>query len=337
MRTIKTLAILLAAALGLSGCSGNGMNIKSSVSGKAGEVVVVTGKGSWESEASGAIRSVLATDYPFLPQKEPSFTLINISENAFSSIFQKHRNIVLLRTGENFPEPKMAIQEDIWAAPQTVITFSAPDEAQATALILENRELLFNTLEQAERNRVIRNSIKYEEVSLRSLVNQKFGGSPYFPKGYSLKKQTDDFVWISYETTYTNQGIFIYTIPYADSTSLQPERILEGMNRVMQQYVPGMIDNSYMTISNHLTPEMQWIRYKKMDFARIRGLWEVQNDFMGGPFIAHIFYNPKMRNLLVLEGFVYCPRYDKRNYLRQVESILYSFSWDNEIKKRAEE
>ena len=336
MKTIKLLFILLTAAT-ISGCSGKGINLKSSVSGKAGEVVVVTNKGNWDTEAGAALKSVLAVDYPFLPQKEPSFTLINIPENSFSSIFQKHRNIVILKTGENFTEPKMNIQDDIWAAPQTVVNISAPTEAEAAALILEKKDLLFNTLEQAERNRIIRNSIKYEELSLRKLVNKEFGGSPYFPKGYSLKKQADNFLWISYETTYTNQGIFVYSFPYKDSTSLQLENILDGMNEVMEKYVPGMIDNSYMTISNYQMPQMKWMRYKKMDFAEIRGFWEVQNDFMGGPFVAHIFYDKKTNNLLVLEGFVYSPRYDKRNYLRQVESIIYSFSWDNEITKRTEE
>lgn len=336
MKTIKLLFILLTAAT-ISGCSGKGINLKSSVSGKAGEVVVVTNKGNWDTEAGAALKSVLAVDYPFLPQKEPAFTLINIPENSFSSIFQKHRNIVILKTGENFTESKINIQDDIWAAPQTVVNISAPTEAEAAALILEKKDLLFNTLEQAERNRIIRNSIKYEELSLRKLVNKEFGGSPYFPKGYSLKKQADNFLWISYETTYTNQGIFVYSFPYKDSTSLQLENILDGMNEVMEKYVPGMIDNSYMTISNYQMPQMKWMRYKKMDFAEIRGFWEVQNDFMGGPFVAHIFYDKKTNNLLVLEGFVYSPRYDKRNYLRQVESIIYSFSWDNEITKRTEE
>jgi hypothetical protein len=33
-----------------------------------------------------------------------------------------------------------------------------------------------------------------------------------------------------------------------------------------------------------------------------------------------------------MEAFVYAPRYDKRSYLRQVESILYSFEWKNNEK-----
>jgi hypothetical protein len=35
----------------------------------------------------------------------------------------------------------------------------------------------------------------------------------------------------------------------------------------------------------------------------------------------------------VVEGFVYAPRYDKRDYIRQVESILYSFDWKEDFGK----
>ena len=41
--------------------------------------------------------------------------------------------------------------------------------------------------------------------------------------------------------------------------------------------------------------------------------------------------NPK--EIIVVEGFVYAPRYDKRDYIRQVESILYSFDWEEEFGK----
>ena len=36
--------------------------------------------------------------------------------------------------------------------------------------------------------------------------------------------------------------------------------------------------------------------------------------------------------MIFMEGFVYAPKYDKRLYLRQVESILYSFEWEKEKK-----
>ena len=54
---------------------------------------------------------------------------------------------------------------------------------------------------------------------------------------------------------------------------------------------------------------------------------------MGGPFIDHIFYDKSGKNLIFLECFVYAPRYDKRNYLRQVESIIYSFEWEEDFSR----
>ena len=62
-------------------------------------------------------------------------------------------------------------------------------------------------------------------------------------------------------------------------------------------------------------------------YGEMRGLWEVHKDYMGGPFISHSFYSPDGKDIIVLEAFVYAPKYDKRNYLRQVESIIYSFEW----------
>jgi hypothetical protein len=72
------------------------------------------------------------------------------------------------------------------------------------------------------------------------------------------------------------------------------------------------------------------MRYKGRDFAEIKGLWDVHNDFMGGPFVAHAFYSKDGKDIIVLMAFVYAPRYDKRHYLRQVESILYSYEWAKE-------
>ena len=103
---------------------------------------------------------------------------------------------------------------------------------------------------------------------------------------------------------------------------------------MMQENVPGMVENSYMTISSEVTPGLEVMKYKNRNFVEMRGLWEVKNDFMGGPFVIHAFYdknNPK--EIIVVEGFVYAPRYDKRDYIRQVESILYSFDWKEDFGK----
>ena len=332
MRALKFMILALAAFLAIS-CKDDGTLVKQNVGGKAGEIIIVANKAEWESEPGNELRSILAAQYPYLPQSEPSYTLINIPHKSFTSLFEYHRNIIILKVEANL-EAKFTAVEDVWAAPQTVIMITAPTKEEAVKVIADNSEQLFNIINQAERNRIMRNSKRYEDIALRQFVADKFGGSPYFPKGYSLKKQTDNFVWISYETTYINLGIFVYRIPYKDSSSVQLENLMAATSNVMQENVPGMVDNSYMTISSEVTPGLSVMKYKNRNFVEMRGLWEVKNDFMGGPFVIHAFYDKNNPNeIIVVEGFVYAPRYDKRDYIRQVESILYSFDWKEDFGK----
>ena len=332
MKALKFMILAAVAFLTMS-CKDDGTLVKQNVGGKAGEIIIVANKAQWETEPGNELRNILAAQYPYLPQSEPSYTLINIPHKSFTSLFEYHRNILILKVDPNL-ETKFVAQEDVWAAPQTVILITAPTNEEAAKVIADNAERLFNTINQAERNRIMRNSKKYEDIALRQFVAEKFGGSPYFPKGYSLKKQTDNFVWISYETTYINLGVFVYRIPYKDETSLKLENLMAATAEVMKDNVPGMVDNSYMTIRSEITPGLSTMKYKNRNFMEMRGLWEVQNDFMGGPFVIHVFHdknNPGQ--LIVVEGFVYAPRYDKRDYIRQVESILYSFDWKEDFGK----
>lgn len=324
-------------------CGDDASTLLRQASGKAGEVIVVCGKGWWEGDVGVAIRDVLAADYPLLPQKEASFDLINVPDNTFTDIFKTHRNIVMVKIGASVENTRVAIRQDVWSTPQIIVTITAKTSEEAIELIKDKSETIFNAIEQAERNRIIRSSKRYEEASLRNTVAERLGGSPYFPTGYSLKKITDDFIWISYETTYTNQGFFAYRIDISDlilhSNGQAPEITLDMLvsarNVVMERNVPGMFEGSYMTTAQgeEQTPVLKWMKYRGRDFGELRGLWEVQNDFMGGPFVQHIFYDKDGQNLIVLEGFVYAPKYDKRNYLRQLEAILYSFEWEEDFNK----
>jgi len=79
-------------------------------------------------------------------------------------------------------------------------------------------------------------------------------------------------------------------------------------------------------------PTVQSMSFRGLDFMQTRGFWEVEGDFMGGPFVSHSFYSQDGKDIIVLEAFVYAPKYDKRQYLRQVESLLYSFEWKNNEK-----
>lgn len=310
----------------LAGCrEGSGGSLPA-ISGKAGEIIVIASKAQWESEVGNRIRGALACEYEYLPQKEPLFNLANVPEASVNKLIKVHRNLLYLKIGED-QKAELKVRKDVFASPQTMVVVTAPDDESAAAFIQDNGELIAEAFEKAERDRLTSNARLYEEVKLRELVSSKFGGSPCFPNGYTLKKQTPDFVWISYETSYIIQGILIYSYPYTDDSQLTAEGIIAKRNEVVKENVPATAEESYMITNPTIVPGFREVEYNGIRKSEVRSLWDTYGDYMGGPFVSQAFRSRDGKDIIVTEGFVYAPKYNKRNYLRQVESVICSFEW----------
>lgn len=328
MKYPTRLLTLLAFALLLLGCkSGSKRTLLPNVSGKAGEVLAVIEREQWEGNLGVAIREVLSGDTPYLAQREPLFNLSNVPAGSFTNMFKMHRNLLLVNINPQNQQNGVVYKNNVWAQPQAVVQINAATEEEALALFEEAGSVIAEFFEQSERDRVIANAKLYEERSLQEPVAQVTGGILHFPSGYRCKKVTDRFVWIADEKQYTMQTVLVYRYPATGEDVFSVENIVSERNAVMQANVPGMFEGSYMTTSAAQEPTLRSLRYHGRNFVETRGFWEVQGDFMGGPFVSHAFYSPDGKDIIVLEAFVYAPRYDKRQYLRQVESLLYSFEW----------
>ena len=329
MRKFAYILIALAALCAVS-CNHNKTRkaLLPNISGKPGEIIVVINKGDWEGAPGTILRDSLACDFPFLPQREPMYDLVNVAPSGFVSMFQVHRNIIIMNISSDVVEPGVLYKNNVWAAPQCVIRINASSADEAVELFKENSVKIKAVLAQAEINRVIANAKKYEERGLAPIVTEMTGGSPHFPSGYKLKKKTDDFIWIAYDPQFTQQSILIYKYPVTEGVDMMsPQNLLKAQSEMLKNNVPGMFENTYMIISPIIEPAVTYKKYGEHEFAEIRGLWEVHNDYMGGPFVSHVFYTPDGKDMIMMQAFVYAPKYDKRGYLKQVESVLYSFEW----------
>jgi len=326
---MKKLSLMMAAVLLLAGCHGKGSkaNLLPNVSGKAGEIVVVIDRDAWEGGVGSSLREILAGECPYLAQREPLFTLSNVPPANFNNMFKVHRNIIILNVDPQLVKEGMVYRQDKWARPQSVAQINAYDLDGAVRIIKENEEILPEYFEQAERNRIIANAILYEESSVVAPVKDLTGGAMHFPTGYQLKKVTEDFLWISDEKQYVDHYVMIYRYPVPDGDPFSEEAAVAKRNEVMKANVPGMFENTYMTTSAAFPITTTFKKYHGIDFLEMRGMWEVYNDFMGGPFVSHAFYSKDGKDILVIEGSVYAPKFDKRKLLREVESLLYSFEW----------
>ena len=66
----------------------------------------------------------------------------------------------------------------------------------------------------------------------------------------------------------------------------------------------------------------------------IRGLWKMlEGESMGGPYVSHTRIDELNNRVITIEGFVFAPGKEKRNALRQVEAMVYSFKMPHEVNE----
>jgi hypothetical protein len=62
--------------------------------------------------------------------------------------------------------------------------------------------------------------------------------------------------------------------------------------------------------------------------VELRGLWKVEGDLMGGPFVCFAHIDEENNRIVVTDGYVYAPeKPEKRNLIWEVQSLLYSFNF----------
>ncbi len=280
----------------------------------------------WESEAGHTLGELLISDYLFLPQYEPRFDVVRIRHNAFSNIFKTHRNIIIVNVSENYSDTRMHIKNNVWAKPQIVIEIYTPAVDALRSFITNQGDRILEELENIERERIQDYNRQYEKRSLREELNESFDLSLTFPPGYVFAVDTTDFAWLVFSPTTQEriQGVFVYQYDYVDPETFTPEFLVDKRNQFLRKYVSGPSRNSWMTTEMEFFPIFNEFMKDDQYYAELRGLWKVQNDFMGGPFVSHTTLDTERNRIITVEGFVYEPGEKKRNLMRQVEGIIQS-------------
>lgn len=331
---ISVLILLSAVVASFSSCKNDGTPLMKPVTGKPGETVIVIAEEYWKGTAGDSIFHYLTEPQIGLPQEEPILDIINIPPEAFKEIFKTARNIILTRISTTVKEPAIKIQKDVWATPQVVISVMAPDVKSFASFFALNSSKIIAAFVNAERERLMNtySDRKFMNRAVYNTMKDKHDFIIHMPKGYSFAKEENDFDWIRYETPEISQGVFAYWYPYTSDSTFTMDYLLDKRDSLLKEYVPGPSPGSYMATERKLTPTMKVFKLNGNYTVEIRGLWKVKNDFMGGPFVSLSTLDPIRHRIVTVEGYVYAPRYDKREYLRQLEAMIYSIKFPDQEK-----
>jgi len=323
------LAVLWAAiiSIALPSCNIESSGLKPST-GKTNEMLVVTNtEADWEGMIGKEIKEFFGQEQVGLPQPESVYSMAQIPEPNFSEMFKTHHNIFIVDVNPEFDEAILETRKDLWASPQRVIKITVPDQEQFFTEFRENKEAFIEFFNQNERRRVTLAFDAIEDHSFRNNLVENFDISMRFPKSFYVATQTNDFIWLRREAEHFSQSVMVYYYPYDEMTAFNPSEIVRIQDSVTKKHIPGPTEGSFMKISMFEPPATKQIEFNDAFAVETRGLWEVEGDFMGGPFISYTTIDERYNRVLTLVGYVYNPGYDKKDLLRQVESILYTFQY----------
>lgn len=303
------------------------------VTGKANEVVVVIGKEIWKGEVGTLIREILAQPQSSLPQEEPIFSLIDVPPEAFINLFKSSRNIVTVKISPTYTEPKVEFARNTWAYPQVVVNIQASSAENFKELFIANGDKIIGYFLKAEKDRLKKTYKDSHEKAVHNTLLKAFDVNLYVPTGFKIVKNDSSFAWIRYDTPLITQNLFVYSYPYESDSTFTQNYLIGKRNLFLKHHVPGPMPGSYMTTTMDIPRDFNYVSYNGNYACEMRGLWRVENDFMGGPFVSLSVLHPDKQRVITVEGNVYAPKNDKRNYVRQMEAMIYSLEFPDQAPK----
>jgi hypothetical protein len=328
-------SMTLAALIILSSCEGEATYDRST--GKINEILVVTNtKDQWNGKVGATVRRFFQEPLAGLPQPEPMFRLFNVTHSDLNQTFRALHNILVIDISSKYDKALVETRKNQWSKPQRVIRILAPDTASFFKAFNEHKGAFLKAYNELEIERTNAQFKMARSVKLMNIVEKKFGFSMQIPGGFVVGANDNNFLWLRQSMQKVKQdvelGILIHERPYTDTSAFAQNEILILRDSLTSKFVSGPSVGSFMITSREFIPPA----FTRMDdfvtgFAvETRGLWMVQNDFMGGPFISYTFVDPSLERVITVDGYVYNPGDLKRNFIRQMEAIFHTISFGNQ-------
>ena len=332
----KNLCLILVCAMGLLSCrqqQNRGSNEKDgggfftevlpqSQGGRL-DVLVIAKESLWQDVAGETFRKYFTKAQPGLPQPEPLFNVRQVEPHQFSDLLKRARNLVIIKKGES----GFSLQRQVYAKPQLVFRFSAPDEFELGELIAQHQEEMMEVLRRSEvehlQKRLVKKHHQVHEVLENHHVKLKI------PVDYELERAGENVLVYWKTGMKSDQGIIVHFEPLDESEALIAERIIPLRDSLTQLYIKGEKEGSYMQVEGLIAPTFENIEIDGHFAIETRGLWRTKGDFMGGAFVNYSIFDEVNDQRIMLDGFVFAPDMSKRNLLLELEAILRTFESTN--------
>ena len=347
---MKHLLFILAAFSLLSACdtnnSGSTENNSNAIlvasTGGVDELMFVMNKGLLPYSDS-IIRDEFDEIYTILPQQERIFDVTTVEFGKMNGLLYRFRNTVYITArgaedGVNQLAQDILSEEewnsgnsifykrDVWAKDQLIVFIIAPSIQEINSTIASFSPTMMKTISDSELPAYTKLAyINGTQEKLKEQIKGRYGVNFSIPADFQLAKNEGNFISVRKDADKSIVFIWFDVEEY----SAPPEDFNRGieMRNERGRFATSDEPDSYMVADNTYGVFTERKEKDGLIIYENRGLWTMENDFKGGPFINQYIIDQANNRVFLLDGFSFGPgAKNKKQIMRQFEAIFATFS-----------
>ena len=289
----------------------------------------------WHSDIADTLKAITQGSVPGLMQDEPYFKTVRISSRHYTQPYTTLHSKLFVHLDPSLKRAMIGVSRDVVARPQIEVTVAAPDINTLRRFLSEKALYIRELIDDAQIEMRVADIRKHYNRDISQKFASTVGYGLKAPKQVRASKIGKNFVWAGTNLNEKDLNIVLYTLPWDGTDMANEDKFVTLRDSVMCRNIPGSREDQWMQTTRIDGNPVLFSRLRNIEGKKVfevRGLWEMRNGALGGPFVSLTRIDSVNNVLIVAEGFVYSPSTSKRDLLRTVEASLRTLYKTNKQK-----
>lgn len=325
---MKRIMFLLLAVMLLSACVETETKKKSTLARSKGlpsELLLLVDKDVWLTDVQDTLLGIVEGQVPGLMQAEKMFRVTRVFTQDYAPTYSTFHTILKVIVDWTLERPFTAKARDVNARPQIIVVVAAPNIDQLRTYLSLNAQRIQDILAEAQIEFRVPELKKKYSKKVQDDLREVLGMTVCVPENLVATKKGKNFLWGGTNTLQKDQNILVYTYPWHGEDVMDADLFVHKRDSVIKLNIPGERTDQWMQTVREKDVPLIISRPRTIggrQVLEVRGLWEMRNGALGGPFVSMARVDTAAAKVIVAEGWVYSPSTDKRDLLRQMEAAL---------------
>lgn len=324
---------------------------------RTNDLVVISDKSLITSEIGDTFKYFFESAYPITPNPEPLFKtryftyneldaqplrrqlrsyiiLVNLQDTSsdVTKLFYKDLGKVRVNKMLENEGSNVVYAKDKWARDQLIVYIVGKNSDDLIGAIGRNFSTVTDKIHAHDESQIKSATYFQGENGIIGVRSKKtLGINIKIPKDYiqALFKEDEKLIWVRRDSKKAVSNFIVKAIEYKDTSQFNKKYVIKLIND-FGKYVTSDTKSSKLIVNDKDLPVLEYSKnINGNTVIELRGIWEMTDDFMGGPFVAYLIKNKDTNDLAFVLSFVFAPGKDKKEYLQQMMTIANTLQFEN--------